>query len=112
MKLIRFTVDGKGIFRVLPKMFEEADMPVQDEQELFDAEEVFERDLPIPEIFLEKGIRSTSWFTENGFNEFKDALETIAYYADLYLGEKLEKTVIEYDEETLYKDYFQVVLAA
>ena len=112
MVLTRFTVEGKGIFRALQKLFDKADMSVADEQDLFDAEEVFERDLEVPDIYQNGVTKSTAWFTELGMKEFEEALDTILYYADLYLEAPIKKESMEYDGDVLYKDCYQVVLAA
>lgn len=110
MILTRYTINGKGIFQALQLLFNEVDMSVADEQELFDAEEVFERDMEVPDVCTTQ--KTTSWFTENGVKEFKDALDTILYYADIYLEEKIKVEKRELEEQPLYQDYYQVVLAA
>ena len=85
---------------------------VADEQDLFDAEEVFERDMEVPEICTDKSQNATSWFTEEGIKEFEEALDTLCYYADIYLDEPIKVECIDYQGAPLYKDCFQAVLAA
>jgi len=112
MKLTRYTVDGKGIFRALLKMFNEVNMSATDEQDLFDAVEIFERDMEVPDICHDGITKTASWFTENGVKAFAEALDTISYYAELYLHKQIKVEFIEYDGVPLYKDYYQAVLPA
>ena len=112
MTLTRYTYKGKGIFRSLHKDFEKADMSVSDEQNLYDAEEVFDRYMEVPDICTDKIVQTRSYFTEEGLKEFRRALDTICYYADLYLEHPVKVKTIDYAGEILYKDYYQVVIPA
>lgn len=111
MKLTRYTVNGVGIFRKLQLLFNEVDMEVADEVDLYAAEDVFEERMIVPDVCTDKTIQSTSWFTEKGMIEFEDAIDTILLYASLYLDASVKKEVIEYDRPYLYKDDLQVVIA-
>ncbi len=109
--LTRYTYEGKGIFRKLQKAFNNVDMPAPDEQELFDAEEEFERYLDVPDVCTQS-IPTKSYFTEEGLERFEYELDTICYYADLYLPHSVNKKTIDYDGKILYKDKYQVVVPA
>ena len=112
MVLTRYTIDGKGIFRTLQNMFNEVDMSVADEQELFDAQEEFERDMSVPDICTNKDVKTTCWFTEEGLAHFDYSLDTLMWATDMYLGKQIEKKCIEYTGTPLYLDEYQAVLAA
>ena len=85
-------------------------LPVQDEQDIWDAEERFEAEMEVPEICTDKNVQSTSWFTQEGIKWFQEALDTLVYYADIYLDSSIKIESIEYDGEPLYKDWCQVVI--
>lgn len=110
MTLTRYTFKGEGIFHTLHKAFDEVDMSYPDEQELFDAEEAFERDLEVPDIYNASAVENTAWFTEEGVAWFKDALESLCYLAEIYLGEKIQIRKIDYQGEFLYQDYNQAII--
>lgn len=113
MTLTRFEFCGTGIFHCL-KMFDiECDMLVADEQDLFDAVEIFERDMPVPDICT-SNMKTKSYFKDFGLERFGEEIDTMLFYFREYLYPfgAVNTEVIEYVGDILYQDDYQVVVAA
>lgn len=110
MKLTRYTCKGIDIFRKLND-FRSINISEEEEDELCDAENEFDKYLSIPDICRSKAIKTVSYFTEAGLARFKEDIDTILYYLDIYIG-PINKETTENTGNILYQDEYQVVLSA
>ena len=115
MLLTRYTCGGIGIFKgpcaSLVNLVSDYGGTAEEENEVVDAYNEFERYMRVPNVVSSTRIDTISWFTEEGIEKFKDCLETIIFYANIYLDCPVVIEHRELDEKPLYKDEYQVIFA-
>ena len=79
--LLRFEFGGTGMFNALG-LFAGCDMERRDAEELEKIEDVFNRDLPCPDITPPKNTRF--WFTSEGVAKFREELKSFMYLSSRY----------------------------
>ena len=107
--IYRYEVNKQvGIFHVLTELEEamQENASIEEQQELADAEEAIERELP---CLTDMGVSTVSWFTEKGSEKFYDEIQTIIYYIGLYLGITVTKReTITNNSPVVYEDEYQI----
>lgn len=109
--LYRFEVDGKGVFQAdaINKLSPEVITDNIDKQKYFDYFDKCNVDLPIPRACKLNDTRS--YFTEEGYDEFKEVIEGINELTKKYVDASVVKSIIilsEIEEKIIYKDSYQV----
>lgn len=109
--LYRFEVDGKGIFQAdaVNKLRSNIITDSIDKERYFDYFDKCNEDLPVPRVCKLNDTRS--YFTEEGYDEFKEAIEGIIELTKKYVDASAVKSIIilsEIEERIIYKDQYQV----
>ncbi len=113
MKGTRFEFDLDGLFNITERL-DECNMSLEDRMILDRASNVFNRCLPVPDIYNEHKA-TKAYFTEEGLVHFEEPLREITGIITKYLENEgygvlkaIEKEIPE--ERVLYKDAYQVVV--
>ena len=105
---IRYTYENTGIFRAMRKL-DDAILSSTEEQELYDAENIFDRELDVPDVCTLTGM-TECYFTPKGSDHFKEELSVFSYYLRQYLGGRVQIITEDVpDSFIIYKDDYQFV---
>lgn len=107
----RFEVNGEGVFQAdaICDLNSNVITDFKDKGAYFDCISKFNDDLIVPRVCKCNDTRS--YFTDNGYDEFKDAIETYVGLAKKYVDNELILATIilnEIEEKIIYEDRYQV----
>lgn len=109
--LYRFEVDGKGVFQAdaVNELKSNIITDSFDKLRYFDYFDKCNADLPVPRVCKFNDTRS--YFTEEGYDEFKEVIEGIIELTKKYVDASVVKSIIilsEIEEKIIYEDSYQI----
>lgn len=109
--LYRFEVNGKGVFQAdaVNKLRSNIITDSVDKRKYFDYFAKCNDDLPVPRACKFNDTRS--YFTEDGYDEFREVIEGIIELTKKYVDASVVKSIIilsEIEEKIIYKDSYQI----
>ena len=115
IKCTRFTFGNTGLFQAT-ELLDDADMEAVDWAEYQWAMHEFNAGLEVPDICQPRaGIKTRSFFTDEGLKSFSLALDVLYELFQKYaeaagLGEIQERVYMIPEEDILYQDEYQVLI--